>query len=72
MRTQRPRILDVVARRVRERRIALNLTQQELADRAHLSRSYVSEVELGKRNLGLINLGKLADALAIPPAKLLE
>lgn len=56
--------------RVRERRHELALSQEDLAERADLHRTYVSQVERGERNLSLINVLRLADALEVDPAGL--
>ena len=51
---------------VRARRRDLGLTQERLAERAGLHRVYVAEVELGKRNVSLVNIERLATALSVP------
>ena len=55
---------------VRARREALNLTQEDLADRAGIHRTYLSDVERGSRNLSLINIEKLAAAQAMKMSEL--
>lgn len=45
----------------------LGLSQEELAWRAGLDRSYVTDVERGSHNLPLSTLDKLATALETPP-----
>ncbi|MFQ5801330.1 MAG: helix-turn-helix domain-containing protein [Candidatus Methylomirabilales bacterium] len=57
---------------VRARRLALGLSQEELADRAGLDRTYVSGVERGRRNITLLNIHALARALETSPAALLK
>jgi transcriptional regulator with XRE-family HTH domain len=59
-------------KRVRQRRIALGLSQEGLAERADLHWTFVSGVERGIRNPGLNAIGKLARALGITPSKLLS
>ena len=49
-----PRVL--LGDRVRELRRQHRLTQEDLADRAHLHRNYVGGVERGERNISLINI----------------
>ena len=44
----------------------LGISQQELAGRAGLHRTYVSDIERGARNLSLESINKLAKALEIP------
>jgi transcriptional regulator with XRE-family HTH domain len=53
----------VLLRRLREAR---GLTQEELAERAGIHRTYLSDVERGSRNLSLVNIERLAAALALP------
>jgi len=48
---------------IRARRINLYLSQEALGDRAHLHRTYVTEVENGLRNISMITLLKIAKAL---------
>jgi len=58
--------------RLRQLRIVAGLSQEELAHRAGLDRTYVSSCERGRRNLSLEAIVQLADALNVPPSKLLE
>src|SRR5215468_11917011 len=48
---------------VRSRRKRLGISQEELAGRAGLHRTYVADIERGARNLSLANIEKLAKAL---------
>ena len=57
--------------RIRERRHARDLTQQQFADRCDLHRTFIGSVERGERNLSLINLRRIAHALKVTPAELL-
>jgi transcriptional regulator with XRE-family HTH domain len=50
---------------IKTRREELNLTQEDLADKAGIHRTYLSDVERGSRNLSLINIERLAAALSI-------
>jgi transcriptional regulator with XRE-family HTH domain len=56
--------------RVREERERLGISQEELADRAGLHRTYIGGVERGERNLGLLNVIRIARALGVTPATL--
>jgi transcriptional regulator with XRE-family HTH domain len=51
--------------RVRECRLALGLSQEELASEAGLDRTYIGGVERGQRNIGLLNIKRIADALNV-------
>ena len=59
-------ILCEFGRRVRVARDALGWTQEDLAEEAGLDDSYVGGVERGERNIGLLNVNKLAVALGEP------
>src|SRR2546423_2713599 len=51
---------------VKRRRTDLGISQEELAERASLHRTYVSDVEAGKRNPSLASIQRLATALGAP------
>ena len=55
---------------VKVRREALGLTQEDLADKAGIHRTYLSDVERGTRNLSLVNIERLAAGLAIRMSEL--
>jgi len=55
---------------VRLRRDDLDISQEELAGRAGLHRTYISDVERGARNVSLESIHRLADALKIPVSQL--
>jgi transcriptional regulator with XRE-family HTH domain len=59
-------------RRLRQLRLNAGLSQEELADKAGLDRSYVGGVERGERNISLENICKIAAALESPPERLLD
>lgn len=48
---------------VKARREELQLTQEVLADEIQIHRTYLSDVERGSRNICLLNLERLAEAL---------
>ena len=60
------KISTLFGQAVRLRRHVLGLSQEELAWRAGLNRTYVTDVERGSRNLSLSTLEKLAAALETP------
>lgn len=58
--------------RVRAERGRIGISQEELADRAGLHRTYLGGVERGERNIGLLNVIRIARALGITPAEILR
>ena len=58
--------------RVRELRQAAGLSQEELAERCRLHRTYIGGIERGERNVGVLNLLQLARALQVRPGELLR
>ena len=52
------------------RRGELSLSQEELAARAGLHRTYLADVERGSRNVSLLNIEKIARALELSLAAL--
>lgn len=56
---------------IRRRRRELDLTQEELAERADLHRTFISIIERGEANPSLDNIERLAQALEISIADLL-
>ena len=65
-------ILKAFGEHVRELRKRRGLSQERLAAEAGLDRTYVGGIERGERNVALVNIVKLAQALEVPPARLLE
>ena len=55
----------LVGKRVRELRNSIGITQEELADLVGLDRTYITSVECGKRNISIVNIEKLANALQV-------
>jgi transcriptional regulator with XRE-family HTH domain len=59
-------------RRVRRQRNDLDLTLEELAEKAGMHWTYIGSVERGERNLSLVNIVRLARALGIGPEELVR
>ena len=53
-------------RAVRKLRLEQKISQEELAERCDLHRTYISDIELGKRNVSLENIERIAAALGRP------
>ena len=61
-----------VGQRIRKYRQSRGLTQEQLAFKAGLHRAYIGHVERGEKNIGLINLEKIAKSLSIETTELLK
>jgi len=64
--------LELFGLRLREIRKSKGISQEKLALESGVARSYVGEVERGKRNIALLNIYKLAETLDVKPSALLE
>ncbi|KAA5930307.1 MULTISPECIES: helix-turn-helix domain-containing protein [Pantoea] len=64
-------LLKAFGQNICQLRKELKLSQEQLAERAQLDRTYVSSVERGQRNISLLNICKLAAALDVLPGSLL-
>ena len=63
---------EIFAFHLRRLRTSAGLSQEELADRAGLHRTYISSIERGQRNVSLENIFVLAKALGAQPGELLK
>jgi DNA-binding XRE family transcriptional regulator len=59
-------------KRVRSLRLAKGYSQEELAFKAKLDRTYVGGIERGERNPSLKNIAKLAEILEVPISELFK
>jgi len=62
----------VFGRAVKKRRLELGLSQEKLGELADLHRTYIADVERGARNVSLLSILKISQALRTSPSKLLE
>ena len=62
--------LTALGQNVRRRRVAITLSQEALAEKADLDRTYISGIERGVRNPGINNVARIARALGISTAEL--
>lgn len=58
-------IKQKVGLRIKELRKELSLTQEALAFKAEVDKTYLNEVENGKRNISIVNLEKIISALEL-------
>lgn len=65
-----PKIL--FGKRLVQLRQACKWSQEQLALESGLARSYLGGVERGQRNIALLNICRLADALGVSPTELLN
>jgi transcriptional regulator with XRE-family HTH domain len=65
-------VLASFGKRVAHLRRDRNFSQEELAERCGLHRTYVGGIERGERNLGLRNVAAIAKALGVTLPELFE
>ena len=63
---------DAFGKSLRKRRLAKLLTQEALALESNLSRAYISDIEMGKKDPSLFTVFKLANALRLKPSVLID
>lgn len=66
------RTLVALGRALREARLAKGISQEKLALLAEVDRSYVGRVERGDNNVAVLTLARLAGALEMTLAKLMQ
>jgi len=54
-----------IGQRIRALRETKNMAQKDLAYAADLDRTYIASVECGKRNISIVNIEKIANALGV-------
>ena len=63
-------IVKIFGQNVKKYRQKLKISQEELADRSNLHRTYISAIECFRRSIALENIQRIADALEIETYKL--
>jgi transcriptional regulator with XRE-family HTH domain len=58
-------ILKMFGERVRQLRKVKDFSQEELAHRADLHRTYIGMIERAEKNITLLNIEKIANALEV-------
>lgn len=59
------KILNTFGENVRKFRRTLNISQEELAHKADLHRTYIGMIERAEKNITLVNMEKIANALEV-------
>jgi len=62
----------ILSKNIKKYRAIINISQEELAYRCNLHRTYISDVERCNRNISIDNIEKIANALEVSPADLLK
>ncbi len=65
-------VVEILGRNVRHYRRLRGMTQEEVGLSIDMERSYVSDLERGKRNPSVRAVGRLAAALGVEPFELLR
>ncbi|NBG66881.1 helix-turn-helix domain-containing protein [Acidiluteibacter ferrifornacis] len=65
-------ILNLFGENVRKYRRLLNISQEELAHKADLHRTYIGMIERAEKNITLVNIEKIANALEVKIEDLLK
>ena len=63
---------QVLADNIRRFRRELGISQEELAHRAKIHRTYMSSIERAQRNIAIDNIEKIANGLEVKPHQLLH
>ena len=61
-----------IGKQIKNIRESKGISQKDLAYEADLDRSYIASIEVGKRNVSIVNLEKIAYALNTPLYKLFK
>ncbi|RLD04535.1 MAG: transcriptional regulator [Chloroflexota bacterium] len=65
-------ILEKFGQKVRNERLKQNLSQEKLAARAGVHRTYIGMIERAEKNITLINIEKISQALNVSISSLLD
>lgn len=65
-------VYEQLAKKIRKLRNEREWSQEELADRANLHRTYISHLENGKRQISVETLCKIAKGFGITSSELMK
>lgn len=66
------KLASEVGQRIRNLRLQLNMSQEELAERCGLHPTYIGQLERGEKNATLESIDKVARGLSVSLGRLLE
>lgn len=65
-------ITEKIGARIRELRTQLGISQEKFAMKIGMDRTYFASVELGKRNVSIVNIEKIANGLGVSLSELFQ
>jgi transcriptional regulator with XRE-family HTH domain len=65
-------ILQQFGNKVRKERARVGISQESLGEKAGLHRTYIGMIERAEKNITLLNIAKIAEALGVTVSSLLE
>ena len=65
-------ITQKIGARIRELRTQLGISQEKFATKIGMDRTYFASVELGKRNISIVNIEKIANGLGVSLSELFQ
>lgn len=65
-------IQQEIGKRIRELRLTTGLSQEKFALKIGMDRTYFASVEVGKRNISIVNLEKIANGLDVSLSELFK
>ncbi len=65
-------IKETLGKRIKFLRNQIGISQEELADKAEIDRTYITSVECGKRNISIVNIEKISKALGVTLSMLFD
>ena len=65
-------ITQKICARIRELRTQLGISQEKFAMKIGMDRTYFASVELGKRNVSIVNIEKIANGLGVSLSELFQ
>ena len=65
-------ITQKIGARIRELRTQLGISQEKFAMKIGMDRTYFASVELGKRNVSIVNIEKITNGLGVSLSELFQ